>query len=157
IVGGDYWVGTHEDITARHDVEKQHALMLEQEKRRAQADTAIGTFRQGVKILLGSVSESASAMRSTATGLSTSSGETAQQAAGAADMSNEASTNVGAAAAAAEQLLASIGEISRQLGQATDMVSSAVADADATDDKITGLANAAQEIGDVVNLIRNIA
>jgi methyl-accepting chemotaxis protein len=157
IVGGDYWVGTHEDITERHNAEKQRALMLEQEKRRARVDAAIGSFRQGVKIVLGSVSESASAMRSTATGLSASSGDTAQQAAGAVDMSNEASTNVGAAAAAAEQLLASIGEISRQLGQATDMVRSAVADANETDDKITGLAKAAQEIGDVVNLIRNIA
>jgi methyl-accepting chemotaxis protein len=37
------------------------------------------------------------------------------------------------------------------------MVRSAVADANETDDKITGLAKAAQEIGDVVNLISNIA
>ena len=157
IASGNYWIGTHEDITERHGAEKQRALMLEQEKRRAEVDAAIGAFRQSVKIVLGSVSESASAMRTTATGLSTSSGEIAQQAAGAVDMSNEASTNVGAAAAAAEQLLASIGEISRQLGQATDMVRSAVADANETDDKITGLAKAAQEIGDVVNLISNIA
>ena len=157
IASGNYWIGTHEDITERHGAEKQRALMLEQEKRRAEVDAAIGAFRQSVKIVLGSVSESASAMRTTATGLSTSSGEIAQQAAGAVDMSNEASTNVGAAAAAAEQLLASIGEISRQLGQATDMVRSAVADANQTDDQITGLAKAAQEIGDVVMLIRNIA
>ena len=72
-------------------------------------------------------------------------------------MSNEASANVGAAAAAAEQLLASIEEISRQLGQTTDLVRTAVADAKETDDKVTGLAAAAQEIGDVVMLIRNIA
>ena len=157
IASGNYWIGTHEDITERHGAEKQRALMLEQEKRRAEVDAAIGAFRQSVKIVLGSVSESASAMRTTATGLSTSSGEIAQQAAGAVDMSNEASTNVGAAAAAAEQLLASIGEISRQLGQASDMVRSAVADANQTDDQITGLAKAAQEIGDVVNLISNIA
>jgi methyl-accepting chemotaxis protein len=157
IIGGQYWVGTHEDVTERHSAEKERALMLEQEKRRTRVETAIAEFRRGVKIVLGSVSESASAMRSTATGLSTSSGETAEQAAAAVGMSNEASSNVGAAAAAAEQLLASIGEISRQLDQATDMMSSAVAEANETDDKITGLAKAAQEIGDVVMLIRNIA
>ncbi len=157
IAGGRYWVGTHEDVTERHKTEKQRTLLQEQESRRARVDAAIGAFRHGVKIVLGSVSESASVMRSTATGLSSSSGETAQQAAGAVDMSNEASSNVSAAAAAAEQLLASIGEISRQLGQASDMVRSAVADANATDDTITGLAKAAQEIGDVVNLIRSIA
>ena len=157
IVGGQYWVGTHEDITEFHQAEKQRTLMLEQEQRRGLIDDAIVSFRQGVESILGSVNESASAMRSTATGLSTSSGKTAQQAAGAVDMSNEASTNVGAAAAAAEQLLASIKEISRQLDQTTDIVRSAVDDANETDDKITGLAKAAQEIGDVVNLIRNIA
>jgi methyl-accepting chemotaxis protein len=157
VAGGQYWIGTHEDITERHSTEKQHALMLERDQRRSLVDAAIGAFRQNVKIVLGSVSESASAMRSTATGLSASSGEIAEQATGAVDMSNEASTNVGAAAAAAEQLLASIEEISRQLGQTTDMVRSAVADANETDDRITGLAKAAQEIGDVVNLISSIA
>ncbi len=157
IVGGQYWVGTHEDITEFHQAEKQRTLMLEQEQRRGLIDDAIVSFRHGVESILGSVNESASAMRSTATGLSASSGKTAQQAAGAVDMSNEASTNVGAASAAAEQLLSSIKEISRQLDQTTDIVRSAADDANETDDKITGLAKAAQEIGDVVNLIRNIA
>jgi methyl-accepting chemotaxis protein len=157
IAGGDYWVGTHEDITERQQAEKQRALMLEQEQRRALVDAAIGSFRQGAKAILATVSESASAMRATATSLSASSGETAQQAAGAVHMSNEASTKVAAAAAAAEQLLTSIEEISRQLGQTTDMVCTAVAEAKETDDEITGLARAAQEIGDVVMLIRNIA
>jgi methyl-accepting chemotaxis protein len=157
IAGGHYWVGTHEDITERHEAERQRALMLEQEQRRACVDAAIGSFRQGVEAVLATVSESASAMRATATGLSASSGETAQQAAGAVDMSNEASSNVDAAAAAAEELLASIEEISRQLGQTNETVFTAVAEATETDDKITGLAKAAQEIGDVVMLIRNIA
>jgi methyl-accepting chemotaxis protein len=157
IVGGQYWVGTHEDITERQRAEQQIATIAEQEQRRAVVDDAIVSFRHGVEMILNSVNESASAMRSTATGLSASSGETAQQAAGAVHMSNEASTNVGAAAAAAVQLLASIEEISRQLGQTTETVRSAVEEANETDDNIMGLAKAAQEIGDVVNLIRNIA
>ncbi len=157
IAGGHYWVGTHEDITERQQAEKQRALMLEQEQRRTLVDAAIGSFRHGVETVMATVSKSASAMRSTATNLSTSSGETAQQAVSAVDMSNEASTNVAAAAAAAEQLLVSIEEISRQLGQTTDMVRTAVAEAKETDDEVTGLAAAAQEIGDVVSLIRNIA
>ena len=51
-----------------------------------------------------------------------SSGETSHRAAGAVQTSNEASANVGAAAAAADELLSSIAEISRQLRQATELV-----------------------------------
>src|SRR6185437_7335342 len=46
IVGGNYWVGTHEDITERRQVEKRNAAMLEQEQRRATVDAAILEFRQ---------------------------------------------------------------------------------------------------------------
>lgn len=157
IAGAAYWVGTHEDITERHQAEKQRALVIEHEQRRTLVDSAIGSFRQGVEAILAAVRESAYTMRSTAAGLSASSGDAAKQTAGAVDMSNEASTNVGAAAAAAEQLLASIEEISRQLGQTTDTVRGAVTEAKETDDRMAGLAEAAREIGDVVKLIHNIA
>ncbi len=157
IAGGDYWVGTHEDITERQETEKQNALLLEQEQRRALVDAAIRSFRQGVETILATVRKSALAIRSTATGLSESSGETAQQAASAVHMSNETSTNVDGAATAAVQLLTSIKEINRQLDQTTDLVRTAVAKANETNDQITGLAHAAQEIGDVVMLIRKIA
>ena len=55
------------------------------------------------------------AMRSTATTLLESSGQTAQRADGAVAASNEASTNVETAAIAADELAGSIGEISHQL------------------------------------------
>ncbi|MGH6788990.1 MAG: methyl-accepting chemotaxis protein [Pseudolabrys sp.] len=157
IVGGHYWVGTHEDITERQRAQQQNAKMLEQEQRRAFVDAAIVSFRQGVEQILRTVGESASALRSTASSLATSSGETSKQAADAVAISNEASVNVGAAASAAEELLASIEEISRQLGQTTEMVRTAVTEARETNEEITSLSKSAQEIGDVVKLIRNIA
>ncbi len=157
IAGGAYWVGTHEDITERRLAEKQNASLIEQEKRRAVVDEAILAFRGSVESVLTTVSESALVMRTTAATLSESSGETQHQASGAVDTSNEASANVTAAASAAEELLISIGEISRQLDQATDLVKIAVTEADSTNDEIASLARAAQEIGDVVALIQQIA
>ena len=71
--------------------------------------------------------------------------------------SNEASANVETAAAAAEELSASIKEISRRLAQTNEIVRSAAADATATNDDITALAAVAQRIGDVVKLIQDIA
>ena len=114
-------------------------------------------FRESVETVLRPVGDSATAMRSIAASLAQSSTETADSAGGAVRASNEASGNVGAAAAAAEELTQSIAEISQQLRQATGLVRVAVADAHTTNKDIGHLAQAAQEIGEVVNLIREIA
>jgi methyl-accepting chemotaxis protein len=62
-----------------------------------------------------------------------------------------------AAAAAAEQLIASIAEIGRQVSQAAELVSHSVAEARKTDDQMSRLTQSVQEIGEIVNLIRSIA
>jgi methyl-accepting chemotaxis protein len=157
IPGGRYWVGTHEDLSAQIRVERERAALAQQESRRASVESAIAAFRRDVETVLRSMSDSTAALRATATTLSASSGETSQQAAGALQFSAEASSNVTAAASAAEELIGSIGEISRRLHQATELVGAAVAEATSTNEDIAGLAQAAQEIGEVVNLIRHIA
>ena len=96
-------------------------------------------------------------MRSTATTLLASSGETSQRAEGAVSASNEASSNVDTAAVAADELAGSIGEISRQLSLTTNIVRAAVEEAQGTNQQIAALAQAAQKIGDVIKLIRTIA
>jgi methyl-accepting chemotaxis protein len=150
-------VSTHEDVTERRRADEQRISTLEQEARRGQIDGAIHSFRESVESVLKTVTDSAAAMRSTAMALSASSGETSQRAAGAVHASNEASANVGAAAAAANELLSSIAEISRQLTQATALIRSAVTEAHSTNEEIVGLARSAQEIGDVVKLIQQVA
>ena len=52
---------------------------------------------------------------------------------------------------------APIAEISRQLDRTTEVVRASVNEAETTNDQIAGLAEAAQKIGDVVKLIRDIA
>jgi methyl-accepting chemotaxis protein len=154
---GGGWVVTHDDITEQRQAEQKHASLAEQEQRRLAVEEAIRTFRERVDAVLGSVSSSAGTMRTTATSLSGASDRNSQQAEGAVRTSNEASDNVEAAAAAAEELLSSITEIARQLNQTTELVRVAVAEAQTTNDEIAGLAQAAQKIGDVVKLIQDIA
>src|SRR5262245_288588 len=77
--------------------------------------------------------------------------------AGAVDISNEASANMTAAAGAAEELIASIGEIGRQISQAAEVASHSVAEAHTTDEHMVRLSDTVQQIGEVVNLTRNIA
>ena len=62
-----------------------------------------------------------------------------------------------AAAGAAEELIASIGEIGRQISQAAEVASHSVVEAHTTNEQMTHLTDTVQEIGEVVNLIRNIA
>jgi methyl-accepting chemotaxis protein len=157
ISGGRYWVGTHDDITERQQAERQIIAQAEQEARRVAIEDAIRSFRQSVESVLATVSESAAMLNSTASGLSSSAGETAQRTSNAVDSSNKASDNVRHAATMADELLRSIAEISQQLTQATKLTRAAATEVQTTNHKITGLANAAAEIGDVVKLIRNIA
>ena len=96
-------------------------------------------------------------MQSTAVGLLESSEQASQRAEGAVKASNEASTNVETAATAAHELSSSIAEISQQLGRTIEVVRVSVEEAETTNDQIAGLAQAAQKIGDVVKLIRDIA
>ncbi len=156
-MGDGGWVVTHEDITAQHKAEQERDSMSAQEARRKATDAAIASFRESVEAVLATVGDSAAAMKATATALSGSSEKTSYRAEGAVSASNEASTNVTTAATAAEELMRSIAEISRQLGHTSEVVGLAAGEAKTTNDQVAGLANAAQKIGDVVKLIQAIA
>ena len=154
---GGGWIGTHEDITERRQAEEQRTAMLHQEERRAVVENAISAFRTRAEHLLQTVSASAGEMRSTAAGLFNASGHMSQRAESAVQTSNEASTNVESAAFAADELSNSISEIARRLSQSSEIVRFTVGEARATNQDIDVLARAAQKIGDVIKLIRNIA
>ena len=157
IKGSGLWIGTHDDITDRLMAERTSAALSEQDRRRLEIESEIRTFREGVATVLRTVNESTAALRSIALALSSSSGRTSERTAGAVEASNEASANMTASASAAEELIASIAEIGRQVGRAAQLVTHSVEEAQATNKRMTSLTDAVQEIGDVVNLIRNIA
>jgi PAS domain-containing protein len=156
-MAGGGWVSTHEDVTEQRHHDQERDLLNTQERRRAAVEAAIAVFRPRVETMLKMVGEQAMAMRSTAATLFAASSKTSQRAEGAVDTSNEASVNVEIAAGAAEELAASIAEISRQLGRTNDVVHTAVREAASTNAQIGSLAQAAQKIGDVVKLIQDVA
>jgi methyl-accepting chemotaxis protein len=137
--------------------EKRRIIMAEQKEWRAKIDAAIVLFRERVHSIVHIVTESAQILRSTATALSDSANQAIQRTEGAVRTSNNASANVASAAVAAETLLCSNVEISRQLAQTTGVVQNAANEAVITNTEIVGLAQTTQNIGDVVKLIRDIA
>jgi len=103
------------------------------------------------------VSSSATELQATAQSMATTAGQTNQQAAAVTAAAEESGVGVQTVAAAAEELTASIGEIARQVAQSTRMTGKAVSDARRTDAIVRALADGAQKIGQVVDLITNIA
>jgi PAS domain-containing protein len=151
------WIGTHEDITERRHAEQQRATMEHQEERRAVIDNAISAFRRQAEDLLRTVSNSAGEMRATAASLFDTSGQTSERAEGAVRTSNEASLNVERVASSADELSHSIADITNRLSYSADLVRLTSGETQATNRDIETLAQAAQNIGHVVKLIRTIA
>ena len=151
------WVSTHNDITVQRKAEKERDSLRHSDERRASTEAAIAVFRARVESMITTVGQSAVAMKTAAKSLLTTSDHTLQRTESAVRGSNEASANIEIAAAAAEELSASIKEISRRLAQTDEVVRNATADATATNDDIAALARVAQRIGDVVKLIQDIA
>jgi methyl-accepting chemotaxis protein len=71
--------------------------------------------------------------------------------------SEQASTNVQSVASATEEMASSVNEISRQVQESANIASQAVQQARHTNERVSQLASAAARIGDVVELINNIA
>ena len=157
VQNGKYWIGTHDDITDRIQAERQGAAMVEQERRRTEIESEIGSFRESAESLLQTVGASTAALNAIAVALSSSSRFTSERTERAAGSSNEASGNMAAAASTAEELVASIAEIGKQVAQAADVVAHAVKEAQSTNEQMTQLSATVEEIGEVVNLIRSIA
>ncbi|MGA2290207.1 methyl-accepting chemotaxis protein [Bradyrhizobium sp.] len=120
-------------------------------------EDAIEGFRKSANEVLSTVGENAGVMKQTAGALTAISGEATKQAASAASAAEQTASNVQTVAAAAEQLTSSIQEIGRQIELSNSTVRSAGATTARSESEIEGLAQAAQSISSVVDLIQAIA
>jgi methyl-accepting chemotaxis protein len=152
------------------EVFRENALRLdraEQERRAADAGAAeqrrkaargiADAFEAQVKAAVDSLSSGSAEMRGLAEAMRGTAAETSQRSVVVADASGQASTNVQTVATAAEELSASVGEITRQVNHAATIAQRAVGETQKTDRMIQSLADAATKIGEVVQLINDIA
>ena len=114
-------------------------------------------FQAKIGALVHGLSSAATELEATAQSMTTTAGQTNDQATMVTSAAQQMSANVQTVAASAEELGASINEISRQVAQSAEITMKAVKDAERTDDIVRALAAGAQKIGDVVGLINNIA
>jgi methyl-accepting chemotaxis protein len=105
--------------------------------------TASVKLAEDLRGVSSSVSAASTEMEATAQTLSSTSGQASQQ-----------STNV---SSATEQLTSSVNEISRQVTEASRIARTAVEEAEKSDKLVASLVTASQHIGEVVQLISDIA
>jgi methyl-accepting chemotaxis protein len=135
----------------------QAAERVAKEQRADKMATLVRNFESTIAGMVGVLSSAATELQATAQSMSSSAAETNHQASSVASAAEEASSGVQTVAASAEELASSIGEITRQVAQSAQIAEKAVADARRTDTIVRALADGAQKIGLVVELISNIA
>ena len=136
---------------------EQDAEQSGKAQRAVRLDGLVGGFESKIGEMVSMLAAASTEMEATAQAMSTTAVQTNEQASIVASAAEMASISVQTVAAAAEQLSSSITEISRQVTHSAHVSENAVAEASRTDAVVCALAGEAQKIGEVVNLITNIA
>jgi methyl-accepting chemotaxis protein len=135
----------------------EQAAQQAQAQRTQRLDTLLHGFEAKIGGVVGAVSTAATQLEATAEGMSGSAARTNEQAESVSSAAGMASAGVQTAAAAAEELVSSINEISRRIADSASLTEQAVAEARRTDGVVKALAEGAAKIGQVVELITRIA
>ncbi len=144
-----------EKINAATDVMADQATKIaEQRERQLQMASA---FETAIGAAIGEVADSASRMQRDAREMSDMAAETSERATNVAAATEEATTNVQAVASAAEELVASINEVSSRASDASNTSKRAHDEADQSGERIQHLRESAPHIDQVVTFINEIA
>ncbi|MGV7218396.1 methyl-accepting chemotaxis protein [Bradyrhizobium sp. UFLA05-112] len=126
-------------------------------KRGQRVDQIAREFEALIGDVVNTVSSASTELEASAGTLTRTAEQSEQVTATVAAASEQASTNVQTVAAAAEEMASSVDEISRQVQDSARIASEAVRQAEQTNGHVGELAKAAGRIGDVVELISQIA
>ena len=147
----------HNAIEADRLAAEQHAERVAKEERAGRLESLVVAFESKAGELATLLSSAATELEATAQSMSGTAAGAEQRAGNVAAAADRASAGVETVAVAAEQLTASIGEIGRQVTQSSRVTEKAVLEARRTDETVRALAEGAAKIGQVVDLITNIA
>jgi len=134
--------------------DQSYALRARRQTERDHYTQDFGTSASGV---MANLARSAETLRATASAMSAAAQRARGNAASTAQGAAVSARDLAAVGTAAAQLSSSIDEISQQVARATDAVRAAVQRASATDAKVAGMAEAAGRVGEVVQLISDVA
>jgi methyl-accepting chemotaxis protein len=114
-------------------------------------------FESSVLSVVKGVAASSTEMQATAQNMSEVAGTTSNQATSVAAATTQASSNVETVASAAEELSASVNEITSHVTDAARMAQQAADECKSTEEMVEKLASSSLKIGEIVDLINQIA
>ncbi|TNE47196.1 MAG: methyl-accepting chemotaxis protein, partial [Sphingomonadales bacterium] len=146
---------------AKERNERAKAELDEQEEKRLERARVLEEFAQQLERtvgdVVGGVAAASSQLQTTASGMAASAEESTRQTAQVVQSMDEANAGATAAAAASDEFAMSIGEISRQAASSAELAREASTSASDADNTISALANSAEQVGQIVELIQTIA
>jgi methyl-accepting chemotaxis protein len=138
---------TEEKEIERHSkVRRAHVL----ENLNADFEAKVGALASSLSVAAAGLTESAELMQA-------STAQTGKKSSSVMAAAEHAAKNADSVAAATEELSGSFDEISNRVSKSQTIATNAAAEAKRTDDTVKALASDAERIGDITNLIRNIA
>ncbi|WP_322515486.1 methyl-accepting chemotaxis protein [Rhodopseudomonas palustris] len=148
----------------RDNMIQTRALTEEQDKDRAakaertrRIEARIADFEATVRAAMEKLQASTNTMQETAQSMATTAERSSSLVTAVASAAEETSVNVQTVASGTDQLASSINEISRQVTTSAEIANRAVQEAGATDSTMQGLADNAERISAVIDLIQSIA
>ncbi len=157
VMAGTVEVFKQNGLKAQKLAAAQQQEQAAKEARARQIEEFCKSFDAKASAVLKAVTGSCEEMRNVAQKMNATAEKTADNAKVVTGAAVEASSNVQTAAAGAEELSTSIGEISRQVAQSNDYTGKAVEETKNITARVKGLDDAAQKIGEVIGLIQDIA
>ncbi|MDJ0391226.1 HAMP domain-containing methyl-accepting chemotaxis protein [Roseomonas sp. E05] len=151
------------EVLRTASLERDRAVAAEAEAQRARAlrgeklDHLLKGFEAETAAVLRGVAAAATELDATAAQMSGTAEDGANRATSVAAAAQQASTNVQTVASSAEELASSIGEVTRQVRTSAEMARRASNTTEETGRTVRSLAEAAARIGDVVQLINQVA
>ena len=143
------------DVASARRKESEQTRTLE--SRRQLVETATQEFERAVSNIVQTLDRAAGAMDSSAREMANSAGRNQEQALATAAASEQATTNVGIVATAAEEIAQSIEHIAARVANSANVATQATDEAKAITEAVESLSTSVDEIGEVSDLISSIA
>ena len=126
-------------------------------KRKEEMQVLATSFEEAVGSVVHGLASAATEMNALAEQMATAVSETNNRSSAVAAASEQASANIQTVASATEELSSSVQEIARQVQSSTSSTQQAVSEVEKTNVQVEGLATNAEQIGEIVKIIADIA
>ena len=141
----------------RLESEQEKLMQKAEQEKQAMMVKMADSFQDAVGNVIQSVSAAATELQASAETMANTAEQTSVQVGNVSSASDQAAANVQTVASAAEELSSSINEIARQVSTALSANEDAVSKAGNSEQTVQKLVESAQKIGDVVELISDVA